>query len=293
MFASVLAFSGDAMAGAIHDGGGKFTVRDVKSAGPSISNLGKADALLAGGGSSEMTADYSFINFSDPEKGSVGHFGSNSDFPNNSGADDDDFAIHAQGAINITSRGFVTFGVHSDDGSRLIIDGKIVINDDNTHGGADRFGTIRLKAGFHMVDYVFFERGGGAHVELFIATVNGTFTAFGQATYELLEAAIAPASENEKKFKSCVCHLNSKGQNVWDLVTSATAPESVCGDASGVRTCDGVSSFADTVLCNDEGEKLALGTGSGKKHALHGDEIFTVSTDVNATTQCQFGRKGE
>lgn len=97
MFASVLAFSGDAMAGAIHDGGGLFTVRDVKSDGPQINTLGAVDDLLDGtiASASEMTADYDVINFIDPEEGNSGHFGSDSDFPNDSGTGDDDFAIHA------------------------------------------------------------------------------------------------------------------------------------------------------------------------------------------------------
>lgn len=220
MFASVLAFSGDAMAGVIHDGGGLFTVRDVKSDGTSIDSLGAVDDLLDGtiASASETTADHSTIDFL--ENGGAGNFGGNVAFPNGGG---DDFAIHVRGAINITSGGRVTFGVNSDDGSRLIIDGKIVINDDSVHAPQDRFGTISLKAGFHMVDFVFFEHAGGAGVELFIAKRKGTFTEFSLATFELLEAAIAA------DVSLCPC-WNEIGleQEIRNWVLAAAVPTPTC-----------------------------------------------------------------
>ena len=66
-----------AMAGAIHDGGGFFAVRAVKSSVPAINSLSLADGPLDGtiASLSETTADYSVIDFFDPQAGSAGRFG--------------------------------------------------------------------------------------------------------------------------------------------------------------------------------------------------------------------------
>ncbi len=69
-----------------------------------------------------------------------------------------------------------TFGTNSDDGVRLTIDGQTVIDDDTLHSPEDRFGLFTLTRGWHDIELVYFERGGGAEVELFAAL--GRFSTF-------------------------------------------------------------------------------------------------------------------
>jgi len=74
------------------------------------------------------------VDFYDPGGGGgTGNFGNLTLFPNDTGGDDNDFAIRATGTITIPSAGTWTFGTNSDDGGRVRVDGVTVINDDALH----------------------------------------------------------------------------------------------------------------------------------------------------------------
>jgi hypothetical protein len=94
----------------------------------------------------------------------------------NGATDTDDFAVVGTGFLQVTTEGDYKFGSLSDDGGRLIIDGTTVINDDTLHGagfpGDVKSGTIHLAAGFHPIEYMWFERAGGASGELFLLDAN-------------------------------------------------------------------------------------------------------------------------
>lgn len=161
-------------------------VRDVHSTGV-IDSLADVDALLGGSGiASETTVTENFVDYLDIDGGGgTGHFGNNLAFPNDTpGSDDNDFAIHVTGQICIVNAGDWTFGVSSDDGSRLRINGANLIVDDSLHAVQDRFATINLSAGWHNIDFVFFERGGGAGVELFAS--QGSFSSFAGNNFRLV-----------------------------------------------------------------------------------------------------------
>ncbi|MBL8535175.1 MAG: FG-GAP repeat protein, partial [Betaproteobacteria bacterium] len=78
----------------------------------------------------------------------------------------DYFAARWTGQIRIETAGEYTFTLGSDDGSRLFIDGKLVINHDGLHGYSDRSGSVTLSAGFHDIRVEMFEYGGFAGVRL-------------------------------------------------------------------------------------------------------------------------------
>jgi hypothetical protein len=95
--------------------------------------------------------------------------------------------LRATGFVNIPTTGAWTFGVNSDDGSRLRVDingdgdfgdaGETVIYDDSGHGPQSFFGTVpSLSAGPHKFEFVFFENYGGDEVELFAQ--SGTHASF-------------------------------------------------------------------------------------------------------------------
>ncbi len=69
----------------------------------------------------------------------------------------DYFAARWTGQIKIETAGEYTFTLGSDDGSRLFIDGKLVINHDGLHGYSDRSGSVTLSAGFHDIRVEMFE----------------------------------------------------------------------------------------------------------------------------------------
>ncbi|MFT6896296.1 MAG: putative acyltransferase (DUF342 family) [Paraglaciecola sp.] len=146
-----------------------------------ISNLSDADNAIADnfGNVTQYTAIMDVVNFSDGASG--GNFAH--DAPFFSGAKDD-FAVHVTGWVNISTAGYYTFGTNADDGLKLAIDSNSVIYDDNRHAPRNLFGTVSLTAGWHTLDLVFFERGGGAVLELFAA--SGQHNAFSDTDFQLV-----------------------------------------------------------------------------------------------------------
>lgn len=60
------------------------------------------------------------------------------------------------------AHGIWTFYTESDDGSRLYIDGSLVVDNGGLHGMEERSGAVQLRAGEHEIKIDFFENGGGA-----------------------------------------------------------------------------------------------------------------------------------
>jgi hypothetical protein len=59
-----------------------------------------------------------------------------------------------------------TFALTSDDGSRLFIDGEVVVDNDGLHGAEERRGDIALAAGWHAIRVEWFNKSGGAELVL-------------------------------------------------------------------------------------------------------------------------------
>ncbi len=66
------------------------------------------------------------------------------------------------GWINIPTSGTIDFATYSDDGSRLYIDGNLVVDSDFFQGATFREGGINLSAGLHAIDIEYFQAGGSA-----------------------------------------------------------------------------------------------------------------------------------
>ena len=71
-------------------------------------------------------------------------------------------AARFEGWLRIPQSGVWNLSTESDDGSRLFIDGQLLVNNDGLHGMVDRTGSVALEAGLHAVVVEFFENGGGA-----------------------------------------------------------------------------------------------------------------------------------
>lgn len=72
------------------------------------------------------------------------------------------FYVRWTGVIKIEKDGKYKFYTESDDGSRLFIDGKQVVDCGGLHGMEEKDGEVELKAGNHEIKVDFFENGGGA-----------------------------------------------------------------------------------------------------------------------------------
>jgi len=83
------------------------------------------------------------------------------------GTRDDRFAVSFTGYIDVPADGVYTFATRSDDGSRLYLDGRLLVDNDGLHGVQEKEGTVALKAGKHKISVGFFEKGGGQDLEVY------------------------------------------------------------------------------------------------------------------------------
>ena len=69
----------------------------------------------------------------------------------------EDFAIRFRAELRVDVPGVYTFGLYSDDGSQLYINGRLVVDNDGIHGAIRRQGSMRLGTGIHPVEIHYFQ----------------------------------------------------------------------------------------------------------------------------------------
>src|SRR4029077_2138824 len=84
-----------------------------------------------------------------------------------------DFSARWVGMLKIPKSGHYTFAMMLDDGGRLQIDGKPVIEDWVAHAPARREGQLDLEAGHHDIEVEFFQGGGSSTCKLYWALKDG------------------------------------------------------------------------------------------------------------------------
>lgn len=79
----------------------------------------------------------------------------------------DDYALQFSGVLNVPADGDWKLRLTSDDGSRLYLDGKLLIDNDGNHGMVEKTGEVQLSAGPHafLVNYFNSQGGQGLRVE--------------------------------------------------------------------------------------------------------------------------------
>jgi hypothetical protein len=78
----------------------------------------------------------------------------------------DNWAMVFEGNFEIGQAGDYTFYLNSDDGSKLFIDDRLIIDNDGDHSLLELKSTTKLTAGSHKLRVEFFEAGGEAILEL-------------------------------------------------------------------------------------------------------------------------------
>lgn len=85
----------------------------------------------------------------------------------------DKFAFEFSGFIKLKQAGFYTFFLQSDDGSKLFIDDKEIVNNDGDHGMVEKSGRAVLKNGFHKIKVLYYDSGGDNGLIVFIQPPSG------------------------------------------------------------------------------------------------------------------------
>jgi alpha-L-fucosidase len=79
------------------------------------------------------------------------------------------------GFINVPSDGVYSFALTSDDGSKLWVDGKVVVDNDGLHSSETKTGQIALAKGPHIIAVGWFNKTGGAALHLEWAKAGGKY----------------------------------------------------------------------------------------------------------------------
>lgn len=136
----------------------------------------------------------------------------------------DDFALRFEGFVQIPRDGQYLFRIGSDDGSRLLIDGREVARVDGIHPLQFGEGRVELKAGPRKLTVEYFEQGGGEELQ---AEIEGpglarqpleslvTLDATPPATARLRQFVADPAKAEEgrklfQKLNCVACHALGK-----------------------------------------------------------------------------------
>jgi len=78
----------------------------------------------------------------------------------------DNIGFQFTGFVTIPADGNYTFYASSDDGSRLYLDDRLVVDNDGTHGTTEKRGAIQLKAGDHPILVSYFNGGAEATLKI-------------------------------------------------------------------------------------------------------------------------------
>jgi alpha-L-fucosidase len=79
---------------------------------------------------------------------------------------EDHFGFRYRGYIDVPEEGAYTFFLVSDDGSRMWLDGRPLIDNDGLHSLDEKSGVAALARGLHPITIEFFESSGGHELEL-------------------------------------------------------------------------------------------------------------------------------
>jgi Uncharacterized proteins of the AP superfamily len=75
-------------------------------------------------------------------------------------------ALVLESYLDISEDGKYGFFTNSDDGSKLYVDGKLLVDNDGDHGVMERGEAIELTKGKHLIRVEFFNGGGGYHLDV-------------------------------------------------------------------------------------------------------------------------------
>jgi mono/diheme cytochrome c family protein len=105
---------------------------------------------------------------------------------------DSNYAIRFDAVLPIDRDGTYSFRLTSDDGSKLTIDGKVIVDNDGTHATQTKRGRVWLTKGLHKLTITFFQGGGEA-------VLGAQMSAPGFGTHDL--GSLVAASEEQLKKK--------------------------------------------------------------------------------------------
>ncbi len=157
----------------------------------------------------------------------------------------DQFVNIFRSNLVISKAGNYQFFLASDDGSRLYIDGNVVVNNDGDHGMKEATGTVRLTEGQHSIRVNYFNSSGGNGLKVAWKgpgfkrqpiPVERLVVGSGENIHDIAVRALSTVPGNElAKFKA-LSSLVALGRNQASAITALSKIDPANWNASDVGT---------------------------------------------------------
>ncbi len=151
-------------------------------------------------------------------------------------------AIRFKGTLNIPDNAAVTYIIGSDDGSRLLVDGNVIVDNDGSHGIIEKSASLSLAPGKHSIEVQYFDAGGGRGLTVsmnkpqsFDSDVNKLYKTalkycpmhYGVALdyANWLESVSAPYDQWTQWAFSVANGLKDYADNAWNLINRFYLPK--------------------------------------------------------------------
>ncbi len=151
-----------------------------------VSNLAEAESVISTASKQVSVSQHNTATVNYLNNGADGHFTSgNAGFPGAGTTATNDFVVEIISSITISSSGYWTFGVNSNDGFRLTLtngtDTYTLTNDTTLSAPTDKIQAFNIaQAGSYRLRLVYFQRSGGSELELFAA--QGNYSSWSQTS---------------------------------------------------------------------------------------------------------------
>ena len=269
--------------------------------GGTLDSLQNAVDLLNNTAVTATNYSASAIDFWDPEDGNAGNFAVNNAFGGNSVGDDENFTLRVRGTLRITTAGTWTFGVNSDDGFSLKINGVTFntltgcTNSSGTNtmeyasprGPENSFGTASLAAGNYEFELVYYEDLGGSNLEFFAApgaktAFDSTFRLVGDTANGGLPLLMVGNVAGTANPAFSTASFNTNTTALLRMPFTVSNPTSVSGLKLRVRYDDGFIAYLNgTAIALINAPALPVWNSTATADHLTGDAVRDVEIDVS------------
>jgi hypothetical protein len=95
----------------------------------------------------------------------------------------ENFALEFTGFVSVEEDGIYQVGLYSDDGARVTIGERTVVDHDGLHGASMKTGLVALRAGWHEIRIVYFQAGGEATLSLAMGKQGAAMEEVGSSRF--------------------------------------------------------------------------------------------------------------
>jgi mono/diheme cytochrome c family protein len=211
------------------------------------------------------------------EKLPPGEDGALSDFSTDiSGLPAENFSIHYSGTIAIPRAGSYQFFTQSDDGSRLYIDHKQIVDNDGIHPVREKAGSVKLTAGDHLIDVTFFQGGGGYELHVLWKGPEISKAAIpGDVLFTTANALVPLQSESIALDQAKIQH----GRELFQAIGCAA-----CHQLEGLKAGNSAKPLAELDPAAAAGCLAANAGKDAPKYDLRDDQISAIQSALKDKT---------